>query len=260
MHIPKTGGTTLENVICREYAGTGAPPGERGSMVAFFTEGFCIGERDLPGRMDSTGRALSANVSAVTGHFPFGLHRYVSRACVYVTLLRDPVERIVSLYQHFLTWGDDSHCVRRRRLTLQQFVGEASCPELCNGQTRRLAGLPAPGPPGRALLDTAMARLADGSVLAGLTEQYPASVQRFATAFGWCAAPAPPALVNPQRPRLDQVEVRVLQEIAERNELDIQLLGYARALFGSGAPQPGVCAAEPSASADAVTSARRRTI
>jgi sulfotransferase famil protein len=253
LHIPKTGGTTLENLICEQYARSGTPPGERDSGVAFFTEGFCIGEPDLAERMERAGGALSANVSAVTGHFPFGFHRYVPRAYVYVTLLRDPVERILSLYHHFLTWGDDSHGVRRRRLELRQFVGEASCPELSNGQTRRLAGLPVRGVPGQALLDTAMARLADGRVLAGLTERHSASVQRFAATLGWRATEAPPALVNPQRPRLGQVEAEVLQEIAERNELDVKLLDYARALFDGGTPQP-------SASTDAVTSARRRTI
>jgi hypothetical protein len=228
------------------------PAGEPGSAVAFFTEGFCLGEPGLAGQMARAALALETGVRCVTGHFLFGFDVPIPRSCVYLTLLRDPVERILSLYQHFLRWGDDAHGVRRRGLTLRQFVREGSCPELDNGQTRRVAGLPAAGLSGEALLAAAISRLADGSVLAGLTEQHAASVRRFAGLFGWRAGRAPAALVNPQRPRTGEVPPGVLREIAERNRLDAALLRYARSAFAAGAPTGSPALGAPAPAAPAV--------
>jgi hypothetical protein len=232
LHIPKTGGTTLENIIVNEYAGPGEPvPGEPGSRVAFFEEGFCLGEPDLAGRAAGMAAGTGKQVSVVAGHFPYGFHRYIHRACAYITLIRDPVERVLSLYQHFFQWGDDDHGVSRRRLTLEQFVFESGCAELDNGQTRRLAGPAAGCYPSQPPLEAAQAHLASGSVLAGLTERHAESVELFARAWGWRQASASPAMVNRERLRREQVPASVVQEITRRNELDSELLDYARALF-----------------------------
>ena len=234
LHIPKTGGTTLENLIGAQYCGPGEPgPGEPGSGVTFFEEGFCLGEPDLAGQMAVTAAALDERVRAVTGHFLYGFHRHVPRACVYLTLLRDPVDRVLSLYRHFFSRGDDDHGVSRRQLTLEQFVAEGCCPELDNGQTRRLAGLAATGS-GGSPLDAAIGHLAGGTVLAGLTEQHSASVQRFAAALGWRTAAARPAMVSQDRLTAGRVPGRVIREISRRNELDAELIRYARSRFGRG--------------------------
>jgi len=34
----------------------------------------------------------------VMGHFPYGIHHFIGRPCVYVTMLRDPVDRSISGY------------------------------------------------------------------------------------------------------------------------------------------------------------------
>ncbi|MGI8450475.1 MAG: hypothetical protein ACR2MP_25530 [Streptosporangiaceae bacterium] len=232
LHIPKTGGTSLEDVIAAEYASPAGPaPGEPGSRTAFFEDGFCLGEQDLPGRMRAEAMALGGEVSVVTGHFLYGFHRSIPRACTYLTLLRDPVDRVLSLYGHFLRWGDDSHGVRHGQLSLEQFVCESGCPELDNGQTRRLAGTGMPVPAGVQLLDAAREHLAGGSVLSGLTERHEQSVERFAAALGWRAPAARPALVNQHRPVRERVPASVIGEIMRRNELDAELLDHARELF-----------------------------
>jgi len=217
LHIPKTGGTTLENMLCAESPG----------RVLCYEPGFCLREPGLQSEMDAIAARATGEIRAVSGHFSYGLHHGVSRPCRYLTLLRDPVDRVISLYAHFFRWGDDRHGVRRRRLTLAEFVTGTDCPDVENGQTRRLAGQV----PGDEMLDVALSRLHDGTVLAGLTDRHRASLVLFSRRLGWTADIPAPALVNAQRPARETLPPAVVAQIAERNALDYELLAHARSLF-----------------------------
>jgi hypothetical protein len=88
LHNLKAGGTTFREILIRQY-------GAR----AVYTVG---------GRHRTTGdlrriRSLDVDkVRVIQGHIPFGVHELLRRESTYVTLLRDPVERIVSLYRFIL--------------------------------------------------------------------------------------------------------------------------------------------------------------
>src|SRR5207253_2102954 len=89
-----------------------------------------------------------SDVRAVVGHFSFGIHEFVRSESTYLTVLRDPVDRVVSLYHHSLCEPDDPFYERvaAGRLSLEEFVSARVCKEADNGQTRRLAGVdPPPG-------------------------------------------------------------------------------------------------------------------
>src|SRR5690348_7948751 len=82
LHIPKTGGTSLRQVILQAY-----PPGC--CQLIYYLE---------PGRVIAAGKTLS-NGGAVYGHLYFGVHELLGVAPRYVTMVREPVSRVASFYR-----------------------------------------------------------------------------------------------------------------------------------------------------------------
>jgi hypothetical protein len=90
VHIQKTGGMSLASMMHRRF------PRER----VFQVNGtLCFAAEQLTGMP----AARRANMGFIYGHVPFGLHDYLPRAAAaYVTVLRNPVDRMVSIYYYAL--------------------------------------------------------------------------------------------------------------------------------------------------------------
>ena len=89
VHIPKTAGTTLRVLFTRQYA----------QQPWFVIHHAIPEERD---RLAKTPAAERASYRMIFGHMNWGWHQYIpaGRAHAYTTMLRDPVERVLSLYSH----------------------------------------------------------------------------------------------------------------------------------------------------------------
>ncbi len=130
IHIPRTAGTTLNYILNRHYKPT--------EIYSIYTS------RTLDG-MD-TYRKLPAvckrGFKLVRGHFYFGLHASVGGPTSYLTLLRDPVDRIISDYM--FTKRDKhnplSNVLTSKNLTLKDYVESGVSLWTDNVQTRLLAG------------------------------------------------------------------------------------------------------------------------
>ena len=90
MHIPRTAGaalrTSLEGVV---------PAGERRSVYDHLVVDGAITSEAFAGLPEAERAALSL----VAGDFGYGFHQHIPGPARYVTMLRHPVSRIVSLYQ-----------------------------------------------------------------------------------------------------------------------------------------------------------------
>src|SRR5262249_32676541 len=158
LHIPKTAGTTLKHCLYDEYA-VESPYEHRWFCdgIYYFPYGFHKAKRP---RFTRAARDVLArdDLRAVTGHFWYGIDRFVPRPSFYVTLLRDPGGRVVSLYHHTLKVGDVPlhHEVIAQNASLEEFVTRFACREVDNDQTRRIAGVEPPfGEVDDAVLDRA---------------------------------------------------------------------------------------------------------
>ena len=99
-HLPKTGGTTLYTLLTSMYGNSNCYSIRNGGSP-----------RTIPLTYDANSRwdrflAMSQTerntLDFIDGHFSYGLHRFLSRPCLYITLMREPLERFCSSYHQFL--------------------------------------------------------------------------------------------------------------------------------------------------------------
>jgi hypothetical protein len=229
LHIPKTGGMSFGAIVQRQF--------QRGAR-------FQVDAADLAtveARWNALAEHRRAAVRCIHGHVPFGVHAVLPEPVRYVTLLREPVERVVSAYYYALRRpevGAHRELVGRG-LSLHDYVTSELSDEIHEAQTRALAGGPLrPGPlesgslPREALV-RAERNLAERFAVAGVRERFDETVLHCRRALGWRSVHYAERNRNRRRPRLAEVPAPTLAAIRERNPLDLELYAGAAAQFAA---------------------------
>ena len=123
----------------------------------------------------------------VRGHCRWGFHEFFQGDYKYLTFLRDPVDRVVSLYYQIVNtpWHFLHDDVAGTRMTLCDFVASDVSEEISNDQVRRLAGLGS-GPVNGGHLDRAWQNVVGGYCFAGVSELFDLSLMLLKQQFpGW---------------------------------------------------------------------------
>jgi hypothetical protein len=242
LHVPKTAGWTLRDLFDRQFrpGEVWTAPATRGEPELHYLR-YVQGEEDRPGRGGPADnnrryrrmlRDLSPEqlerIRLLIGHFWFGLHEVLPFPAEYVTMLRDPVARILSLYAHRTT----HHGLKK---SLPDYLREGRDWELDNGQTRRLAGSAgdedvrfAPATP--ELLERAKANLRRVRVV-GVTERFDEFVALLRLDLGWRPFAYAPRNVTANRPREQDLDPAILEALRSRNALDLELHRFAGELM-----------------------------
>jgi hypothetical protein len=223
LHIPKAGGSTLHKIIERQYK----------SDTIFNIDGTRVQEsidefKKLP-------EVQRGKIRVLKGHMWFGLHKYLPHPSTYITLLREPVDRMISHYYYILQ--EPRHylyeTVTSHRMNLKDYVCSGISAELDNGQTRLLSGIEdinvAKCSP--ALLESAKKNLDEHFAVIGLTERFDETLILLKRAFGWKTLFYDKEKVTRNRPRRKDVSKDTLNAIEKHNELDINLYQYVKELF-----------------------------
>jgi len=180
VHIAKTAGGTLHHIGVAQYPDR---------QVVRLSEDA----RDHPVQLaDPDVRRRLDDAQFVSGHMSVDMERWIGRPVQLLTMLRDPVERVVSHYfwMRDLAKGDSpAKDMARSGTTLADYVREPAVAELENGQVRQLAGGLAYGsmPVDRPVSDDDVARAVanlDRAVV-GLQERFEESIARICQQFGW---------------------------------------------------------------------------
>lgn len=123
MHMEKCGGTSLDRLLRDEYK-----------------EGFHLYDRGEPKR-DSEPE-LPAGISCLHGHMFYGLHeKFPQRHCEYITLLRDPVDRFLSNFEHVCNYEHPLHKLAIAENGLHEFCVDSQARHYRNLFVRRLSGV-----------------------------------------------------------------------------------------------------------------------
>lgn len=215
LHVPKTGGQTIESPLIWNF-----PENERIHLD--------ILDRRLDEAMNGISIEMRSRARLVWGHMPYGVHLYMPQRCEYVTILREPIARVVSVYKYILRTRD--HALHSRvveeRISLEEYLQTAIDEgQTDNSQTRQLSGRMV-GIVDRIALEEAKRNL-ETCLLVGLTERFEETfvllrrTLRLRMPFYITRNVSPPY----------RVSERAVKLARERNELDLELYGFACDLF-----------------------------
>lgn len=222
LHIPKSGGTTLGEFIYNQCQNEqDSDEGLIKNGVLFLGDGF-FRENDssIPIPLQ---KLLSRNdLRAVIGHFAFGIHDYIEKPFKYVTILRNPVKRVCSLYNYLNISGKTS---------LEDFAKYPMYREIDNDQTRRITGVnPEIGQINEEHLEIAKANLRRHFSIVGTTERFDETLVLLQRRLNW-QKEIPTFPRNVTKKKAVRLSDATIKAIESRNLLDIELHKFAGQLL-----------------------------
>ena len=226
LHIPKAAGTTMNDIIERQF-----PQG-----TVFTVDGARV--RESVDEFKNLPEEERRRVRCLKGHIPFGLHEYLPHPTTYITVLRNPVDRIISHYYYVLRTPHHYlyNTVTAGNMRLRDYVSSGISPELMNGQTKTVSGL------GKAdmivreyssadLLEEAKRTLQDHFVSVGLVERFDETLVLFQRLLGWQNIFYVRRNVTKKHPSQQEIAKTTVEVIERENELDMALYEFAKQMF-----------------------------
>lgn len=232
LHIPKAAGTTLHRILERQYpsdATFSIGPNAHASIREF---------KKLP-------KSQRMAIELFRGHMPFGLHTYLPQESSYFTLLRDPVERVLSYY-HFIQRTPDHylyHLVGEQKMSLKDLLTTNEPIMMNDAQVRLISGVWADvgyGEVTEAVLAAAIHKLRRAFTVVGLAEQFDATLLLLQQTYGWENVFYRRENVGYNRPTHEQYDPETLALVRHYNQHDMALYAEAKALFAQQLRQQGI--------------------
>ena len=230
LHVPKTAGWTLRGVLRYKYP----------SEILFLDkpDDPLGGIADFP--LEDRQRARVA-----TGHVFYGVHEHLPQPTDYITVLREPIARVVSMYKHVLRRPEHRlhDEVAGSGMGLEEFVRSCADAGIDNQQTRLISGrgrgkvVPRNSGSGgnwvaprleHGDLELAKQNL-DQFLLVGLTERFDETFIMLRRILGWRLPMY--ATKNVGRAANGFASELATELIRERNQFDLELYAHAQKLF-----------------------------
>lgn len=174
LHLPKNGGTTIHSILNRQYEPENIHNIQVINNSRLSTQEFI---------------ELSENerkkIKLLKGHMLFGLHEYLYGESKYITFLRKPENRVISLYYYLK--NKPNYKIRNEisidDLTFDDFVKNIKIPELHNAQIRLISGLEHGTE--KEMLEQALININKHFSFVGLQEQFDTSVIMLSGLYKW---------------------------------------------------------------------------
>lgn len=232
LHIPKTAGTSIQRIMWDQYTR---------EQVALLNDGPWLTERlvRLCNEKDSP-------IKIISGHIPFGIHQLIDRPCSYFTIVRHPIELLVSMYYYILRCPPIPTYQKLVTMNFTEFAESSEMDFLTtNIQTKYLTGMPnrfvhqpehqyflwnpGPYPPD---LKLAKKHLRQYFAFVGVTEWLQEGITPMCKALGW-NRPANLYLENVGINRLpiSEIDPHAIEILTKKNGLDFQLYEFAKKLY-----------------------------
>lgn len=236
IHIPKTGGLTMEGLISRQYP----------KKSTFW---LSLQRPELVSEFAAMPKEDRAKLECLMGHIPFGYCKHLPRPATHATLLRDPVARFISEYRHLVrfprpgAWLPPPAALE----TLNDYLDYRIQTNATNIQTRLISGhFPEFGemPPFEPLPDTALEEakqnLREQFAVVGVTERFDETLLLLKHRMGWTkrvyyarrnAAPTKFSIQN--------LDPALVERIREHYKEDAELVKYGEELLNAAIEREG---------------------
>jgi hypothetical protein len=216
VHIPKTAGTTLNSILTRQY-------GRKHIFVLSKNRPDA-----LPESFRKLRRGKRKKCRVMKGHFPYGFHEVLDRPYLYMTLFRDPVERVISHYHYVMRSGE--HYIHKHLGDelpgLKDYIESDVVREVKNGQTYMMVG-PKVMKRGENVAEQAKKILRENFAIVGTAERFDESLLVMKAVLGWKYPFYVSLNVTQNKLKRSQLDPATLATIQKYNQIDYELYELA---------------------------------
>ena len=220
LHIPKTGGTTLRDIIQRQYRA------EKILMIPKLKESENIIKEISASNINQ--------LKLIQGHLKYGIHNHFHRRAKYFAIIRDPINRVLSTYYYVLSQKNNPQnlSTANNQMTIYDFVQSGVNPFLINGQTQLISGktgdIDNPIIESEELFSLAKENIENDFLFLGITEMFDETILILKNMLGWHMPYYSIANRTKKKPNYDAVNPTIISFIKEHNQLDIKLYNITK--------------------------------
>lgn len=237
VHVPKTGGLTMEHLIRRQY------PRRKAVWMTYQYS-------DQVNKFLAMSSEEKARLRCVMGHIPYGFHRFLPEGnFVYATLLREPLVRFVSEYRYLVrhptpgVWLPPPEAMSSLASYLDYRIETGAM----NVQTRIIsghfpeAGAPPPFSPLPAeAIEEAKRNLREHFAVVGVTEHFDETLLLLKRRMGWTRSVRYSRRnAAPERSTLEGLPASLVDRIREHTRMDAELADFAKTLLTEAVAREG---------------------
>ena len=218
LHIPKTGGTTLRDIIYRQY------PSKNILTIPTLNESKSI--------INNLSRNREKQLDIIQGHLQHGIHESLEKNIKYFTIIREPIKRVLSTYYYIISQPNNPQNLSNNKNTMSiyEYINSGINPFLINGQTQLIAGkkcsINDPLIKSNELLTMAKDNINKNFIFTGTTEQFDESILLLKRILNWKSPYYSRANRTKNKPDYSKIEAEIRGFIEDHNQLDIDLYNY----------------------------------
>ena len=167
-------------------------------------------------------------IKFLAGHTYFGVHEYLEKPSRYVTVLRNPIDRLISNFWHHKN-SDNNFTIDGRKIPIEQVVNEGLTEEFDNYATRVICGLTAAAVPiGSVTSEEVRAAIHNIDTMfdcLAILEKFPADFDRLCKSLGK-ASPVLPNLNVRSRSHDEPLAMIDWRKVIINNRFDQELYDH----------------------------------
>jgi hypothetical protein len=214
LHLPKTGGLTLYDILERQY--------KKGEVYTIKIKNKRPALQEFINLPDIE----KTKIKVLRGHMPFGYHQFLQEEAKYITVLRNPVDRVISHYYYILEHPDHYLYDKVKGMKVEEYVISDVTHELDNGQIRDITEIQENEKCTAEHFEIAKKRLEENFLFASVLDYFDEGLIILKDMLGWSYPTY--YTINKKKGDRPKISAEIKAQIAEKNKYDLELYKLAK--------------------------------